>query len=78
MPVASSGGFTQLRYLVSPRFFAEGRYEGTDSPTGGFVRDGVLLLGYGPAHNSRLTLEDVIQHSPQTTNTMNLQFTVAY
>ncbi len=75
---ASSGGFTQLRYQFNHRFFAEGRYEGTNDPTNGFVRDGVLLLGYGPTERSRLTIEDVVQHSPQTTHTMNIQFTVAY
>jgi hypothetical protein len=38
----------------------------------------VLLLGYGPTENSRITLEDVIARSPQTTHTMNLQYTIAY
>jgi hypothetical protein len=74
----SSGGFTQLRYAIGPRLFALARYEGTDDPTGGFTRDGVLLLGYGPSHNSRVTIEDVIEHVPNTTNTMNFQFTIAY
>jgi hypothetical protein len=73
----SSGGFTQLRYTWSPRWFALGRYEGTFG-TAGFERDGVLLLGYGPSHNSRVTIEDVIEHTPRTTNTMNLQFTIGY
>src|SRR5579862_73506 len=75
---ASSGGFTQLRYAFGPRLFALARYEGTNDPTGGFARDGVVLLGYRPTHNSRLTIEDVIAHLPQTSNTMNLQLTVAY
>jgi hypothetical protein len=75
---ASSGGFEQLRYQFNRRLFAEGRYEGTNDPTNGFTRDGVLLLGYGPTERSRLTIEDVIAHSPQTTHTLNLQFTVAY
>ena len=74
----SSGGFEQLRYAFNRRLFAEARYEGTDDPAGGFSRDGVLLLGYGPAENMRVTAEDVISHGPQTSNTMNLQFTVAY
>jgi hypothetical protein len=74
---ASSGGFTQLRYAWAPRWFALARYEGTND-TSGFERDGVLLLGYGPSHNSRVTLEDVIEHTPATTNTMNLQFTIGY
>ena len=67
----SSGGFTQLRYAWAPRWFALARYEGTNDPNNGFQRDGVLLLGYGPSHNSRITLEDVIEHVPNTTNTMN-------
>lgn len=74
----SSGGFEQLRYAFNRKLFAEARYEGTNDPTNGFTRDGVVLLGYGPTENTRLTIEDVIAHSPQTTNTMNLQFTVSY
>lgn len=74
----SSGGFTQLRYAFNQRLFALGRYEGTSDPVNGFTRDGVLLLGYGPSERSRITLEDVIAHTPQTTHTMNLQFTIAY
>lgn len=73
----SSGGFSQLRYAFSPRFFALARYEGTNDPSG-FARDGVFLLGYGPSHNSRVTIEDVVAHTPLTTNTMNLQFTIGY
>ena len=73
---ASSGGFEQLRYAFGPRFFALGRYEGTYDPLAGLARDGVVLLGYGPAENARITIEDVIAHSPSTTNTMNLQLTI--
>lgn len=74
----SSGGFTQVRYAVTRRLFVAGRYEGTMNPVNGFTRNGVLLLGYGPTENSRLTIEDVIAHTPQTTHTMNLQYTIAY
>jgi hypothetical protein len=74
----SSGGFEQLRYAFNRRLFAEARYEGTNDPTNGFTRDGVILLGYAPTENSRITVEDVIAHTPQTTNTMNAQFTIAY
>lgn len=74
----SSGGFEQLRYAFNERLFALARYEGTYDPIGGFTRDGVLLLGYGPAENMRITVEDVISHVPQTTNTMNAQFSIAY
>jgi hypothetical protein len=74
----SSGGFTQLRYAFNRRLFALGRYEGTSDPVNGFTRDGIVLLGYGPSENTRLTIEDVITHTPATTNTMNVQFTIAY
>ncbi len=74
----SSGGLTQLRYAFSPRLYALARYEGTNDPVNGFARNGVLLLGYGLAENARLTVEDVVQHLPQTTHTLNLQYTVAY
>jgi hypothetical protein len=74
---ASSGGFEQLRYAFNRRLFAEARYEGTNAPSR-FTRDGVVLLGYGPAENARFTIEDVVAHVPQTTNTMNAQFTIAY
>jgi hypothetical protein len=75
---SSSGGLTQLRYAFNRRLFALARYEGTNDPTNGFVRDGIVLLGYGPAENQRITIEDVIAHTPQTTHTMNVQFTIAY
>ncbi len=74
---SSSGGFTQLRYAFSERLFALARFEGTQD-TSGFARDGVVLLGYGTAHNSRVTIEDVIANLPRTSNRMNLQFTVGY
>jgi hypothetical protein len=75
---ASSGGFEQIRYALARRLFAEARYEGTQDSVGAFTRDGVVLLGYGPTENSRITVEDVIAHSPGTSNTMNAQFTIAY
>ncbi|HEX3671863.1 MAG TPA: hypothetical protein VHT92_09205, partial [Candidatus Cybelea sp.] len=74
----SSGGFEQLRYAFNRRLFAEARYQGTDDPTNGFARDAVVLLGYGPTENGRLTVEDVIAHSPQTTNTVNAQLTFGF
>lgn len=77
MGQASSGGFTQLRYAWAPRWFALARYEGTFDNTG-LNRDGVLLLGYGPSRNARVTVEDVISHKPVTTNTVNTQLTIGY
>jgi hypothetical protein len=75
---ASSGGFTQLRYQFDRRLYAEGRYEGTSDSTGTFSRDGVVMMGYGPTENTRVTVEDAISHVPQTTHTFNLQFSIAY
>lgn len=75
---ASSGGFTQLRYQFNRRFYVSGRYEGISDTTGVFSRDGLLMAGWGPTENTRLTIEDVVQHVPQTTNTMNVQFSIAY
>ena len=79
----SSGGFTQLRYEIDRRLFALARYEGTNGPTstgatGGFERDFVGLLGYRVSRNSRFTVEDVVQHVPATTNTLNMQYTAGY
>jgi len=74
----SSGGFEQLRYAFNRRLYAEARYEGTADSIGTFTRDGVVLLGYGPTENSRVTIEDVIRRSPLTTNVINLQFTIGY
>ena len=74
----SSGGFTQLRYRFNRKLFVLGRYEGTSDPSSGFTRDTVALLGYGPSEKTRLTIEDVIEHQPATTHTMNLQLTIAY
>jgi len=75
---ASSGGFTQVRYAIGLRLFAEARYQGTDDPTNGFTRDAVLLLGYRPTHNARITVEDAIAHAPFATHTLNVQYTVGY
>ncbi|HEY0798017.1 MAG TPA: hypothetical protein VGD50_02650, partial [Candidatus Baltobacteraceae bacterium] len=75
---ASSGGFSQLRYAFNRKLFASGRYEGSNDPTNGFTRDAVLLLGYGPSERSRLTIEDVIEHVPQTRHILNIQGTIAY
>lgn len=75
---ASSGGFTQARYMFDKRLFALARYEGTNDPTAGFARDAVVLIGYGPTQHSRITLEDVIAAPPSPRNTINLQVLLAY
>jgi hypothetical protein len=75
---ASSGGFEQLRYAFNRTLYAEARYEGTSDSTGTFARDGLLMMGYGPTENSRLTVEDVISEQPRPSNTMNVQASLAY
>ncbi|MBV8067197.1 MAG: hypothetical protein JO113_04405, partial [Candidatus Eremiobacteraeota bacterium] len=72
----STGGFEQLRQELSRNVFAEARYEWTQTPPAGLSHDGVLLLGYGPTENMRITVENVFAASPP--NTMNAQFTIAY
>jgi hypothetical protein len=73
----SSGGFEQLRYAFNDRFYAETRYEGTEDPTAGFTRDLVLLAGYAPMENARVTLEEVLGNDTLR-HTVNAQFTIAY
>lgn len=81
----SSGGLTQARYMFSNRLYAEARYEGTNSPSqggppspsGGFYRDGVMMVGYGTGENSRVTLEEVIQNTAPL-HVFNLQFTIGF
>lgn len=74
---SSSGGFSQLRYEFNNKLYVSGRYEGTYDSLGNFARDAVLMGGWAPTEHSRLTIEDVIQHTPATTHTMNVQLTVA-
>lgn len=74
----SSGGFEQLRYQFSPRYFALARFEGTNDPLTGPARDVVVLAGFRLARNARLTLEDLFQRSPQISTTVASQLTVGY
>jgi hypothetical protein len=73
----SSGGFTQLRYAITAKLFGLVRYDGTNDDNG-FLRSTTALLGYRLSHNSRVTFEDVVAHDPNTTHTLNTQFTIAY
>ncbi len=89
----SSGGFTQLRYAITKKWFGLVRYDGTNAPVmrdsgvnagsngdnGGFLRSTTALLGYRMSHNTRVTFEDVITHRLAfPVNTFNTQVTVAY
>lgn len=73
----SSGGFTQLRYAITRKLFGLVRYDGTNDDRG-LERSTTMLLGYRLSHNSRVTIEDMIAHTPATTHTLNTQLTVAY
>ena len=74
---ASSGGFAQIRYQAGPRLFGLVRYEGTDDPSG-FLRRAIVLAGFRPARNARITIEDAISRTSSTSNALTLQFTAAY
>ncbi|GAC1528227.1 MAG: hypothetical protein NVS2B8_15240 [Vulcanimicrobiaceae bacterium] len=74
----SSGGFAQVRYAFTRKLFGLVRYEGTNDPSHGFVRDVVPLLGYRLTRNSRLTIEDVVTHVPTAKHTLGTQYTVSY
>ena len=74
----SSGGFTQLRYAITPKLFTLARVDGTQAATNGFTRSLTTLLGYRLSHNARVTLEDVLVRAPRTTHTFASQLTIAY
>jgi hypothetical protein len=76
--IASSGSFTQLRYAFGERIFGLFRLDGTNDTSGGFARSSTSLVGFRPAPNSRITLENTLSHSPETHNDFVLQYTVAY
>jgi hypothetical protein len=73
----TSGGFTQLRYAISPKLFTLVRQDGTND-TEGFSRATTALFGIRFGHNSRFTIEDVITHTPAAVHTLNTQYTIAY
>ncbi len=73
----SSGGFVQARYALTPRDFAIVRYDGTQDDSG-FYRALVLGGGHRFGHNTRLTLEDVVTHTPVARHTVNAALLLAY
>ncbi|GAC1414725.1 MAG: hypothetical protein NVSMB64_24950 [Candidatus Velthaea sp.] len=76
-PFASSGGFSQVRYEFNRKIFSLVRYDGTHD-TSGVARSFTALVGYRPAHNTRVTLEDVIRHAPAATHALHAQYLIAY
>jgi hypothetical protein len=53
-PLRSSGGFAQLRYELSPRWFTLARFDATQDTA--FGRAFTAGFGYRPARNARLTV----------------------
>lgn len=74
VPAMSGGGFVQARYAISPGSFMIGRYDGTEDSTGSFSREFTLGYGMRVGNNYKLEFEDVMQHVPQTTHTLNIVF----
>lgn len=75
--IRSSGGFAQLRYALGSHDFALVRYDGTQD-VGGPYRALVFGAGHRFHHNTRLTFEDVMTHTPQTRNTFAAALLFAY
>lgn len=72
--IGSGGGFLQTRYALSSRAFAIARYDGIEDTAGGFSRTFTVGAGTRLANNFKLEIEDVVAHSPQTSNTLNIVF----
>jgi hypothetical protein len=65
--VPSHGGFVQLRWTASPRFFGVVRYDVAGDAVAGASRSLTASLIFRPYRNARFTLEDVISgghHTP--------------
>jgi len=76
MNVTSRGGFTQVRYRISPRLFTLMRLDATDDGLTGLTHDVAALFGIRTARNSRFTIEDVYTHTDRSMHTLNTQLTV--
>ena len=74
---ASSGGYVQEEWAFSDRFIGVARYDGTSAP-GSFLRSTTGALIFRIASRARLTVEDVVTHSPSTANTINAALLFAY
>ena len=70
--IASSGGFAQLRYQLPHATFALLRYEGVSDTGGSFSRSLTVGMTHLLGRGLRAGVEDVIQHNPRTTHTLNL------
>jgi hypothetical protein len=70
--IASSGGYAQLRYQLPHATFALLRYDGVADTSGSFSRSLTVGMTHLLTRGLRIGAEDVIAHSPQTTNTFNL------
>ena len=74
--IRSSGGFLQVRYAFGNSLAATVRYDGTNDTQ--FARS--LLVGASRrlSRNTRLSIEDVIAHTPQTKHALNAAYLFAY
>jgi hypothetical protein len=63
-PLVTSGGFVQARQTLGKRVFALARWDATNGVQ--FNRSYIGGLGYNPSRNTRLTLFETVQRSPDT------------
>jgi hypothetical protein len=71
VPIASSGGFLQLRYHLPRATFVILRYDGTHDTSGAFSRSLTIAVSRLISKGLRVEVEDVVQHGGRTTNTLN-------
>jgi hypothetical protein len=70
--IASSGGYTQVRYQLPHGTFLLARYDGvSDTGGAGFARSLTVGASRALGRSLRLEIEDVIAHGERTTNTLN-------
>ena len=75
--LASSGGFAQLRYDLTPRLFGVARYDGTQDVR--FSRALIAGFGYRVARNARFTVFDTLRSDAATRrNTLSTALLFAY
>lgn len=76
-PLRSSGGFVQLRYVISDRAFGIVRYEGTQDTE--FLRRATAGVGYRLARNMRLAVFDAAARKDGAmTHTLQTSLLFAY
>ena len=74
--IRSSGGFLQVRYAFGDSLAATVRYDGTNDTT--FARSLLVGVSRRLSRNTRLSVEGIIAHTPQTKHTLNAAYLFAY